>query len=96
MVFGGKEVLVSLSSFHWFGRLRGALKFVSKCIEKVVASQICNHGQHNNLNEVFQSAYQRYHSTKTALIKVHDDILRSIDSKCSVPDTAAVGPFCSI
>lgn len=44
MVFGGKEVLVSLSSFHWFGRLRGALKFVFKCIEKVVASQICNHG----------------------------------------------------
>ena len=57
---------------------------MSKCIEKVVASQICNHVQDNNLNEVFQSAYKRHHSTETALTKVHDDILRFIDNKCSV------------
>jgi len=40
--------------------------------------------QDNNLNEVFQSAYKCYHSMETALTKVHDDILRSIDNKCSM------------
>ena len=51
------------------------LTFVSKCIEKVVASQICNHVQDNNLKEVFQFAYKHHHSTETALIKVNNDIL---------------------
>ena len=60
------------------------LTFVSKCIEKVVASQICNPVQENNLIEVFQSAYKRHHNTETALIKVQDDILPFIDNKCAV------------
>ena len=36
----------------------------------------------NNLYEVFQSAYKKSHSNKTALTHVQNDILRSLDEKC--------------
>ena len=35
----------------------------------------------NNLEEPFQSAYKRCHSTETALLKVQNDILIAIDNK---------------
>ena len=38
----------------------------------------------NNLNESFQSAYKQYHSTETALIRVHNDILTAIDNRRTV------------
>ena len=38
----------------------------------------------HNLYEYFQSAYRKYHSTETALIKVHNDIANVIDKKQSV------------
>ena len=60
------------------------LKFVSKCIEKVVAAQICHHITSNNMGEPLQSAYKTNHSTETALIKVQNDILRAIDDGNSV------------
>ena len=33
------------------------LAFISKCVEKVVAAQTCQHVEDNNLNELYQSAY---------------------------------------
>ena len=48
------------------------LSFISKCVEKVVATQLYHHVEDNNLNEVYQSAYKQYHSTETALIKVQE------------------------
>ena len=33
----------------------------------------------NNLDEKLQSAYKKLHSTETALLRVHDDILRTVD-----------------
>ena len=59
------------------------LAFISKCVEKVVAAQTCQHVEDNNLNELYQSAYKQYHSTETA-IKVQDNILWAIDNNCSV------------
>jgi hypothetical protein len=38
----------------------------------------------NQLTEVFQSAYKELHSTETALLRVHNDILRAIDGKEAV------------
>ena len=38
----------------------------------------------NNLEEVFQSAYKQLHSTKTALLRVHNDILVTLDNHQSV------------
>jgi hypothetical protein len=56
------------------------LAFVSKIIEKVVAARLLDHVKENDLNETFQSAYKKGHSTETALLRVHNDIIRSIDN----------------
>ena len=36
------------------------------------------------LDETFQSAYKEFHSTETALLRVHNDILCSLDQNKSV------------
>jgi hypothetical protein len=55
------------------------LSFISKLIEKVVASRILDHMKDNNLLDEMQSAYRSGHSTETALLRVHNDIVISID-----------------
>ena len=60
------------------------LAFLSKIIEKVVAAQLQDHLETNNINEPFQSAYKSGHSTETALLRVQNDILCAIDNKCGV------------
>ena len=57
---------------------------LSKAIEKLVANQLISYINKNNLNESFQSAYKQYHSTETALIRVHNDILTAIDNRRTV------------
>ena len=47
------------------------LMFLSKCCEKVVASQFIFHLRENKLEETFQSAYKMGHSTESALLRVH-------------------------
>lgn len=56
------------------------LSFVSKVIEKVVASRLLDHMKENGLLDRMQSAYRSGHSTETALLKVYNDITRSIDN----------------
>jgi exonuclease III len=61
------------------------LKSVSKIIEKIVADRLNNYLTTNNLHEPFQSAYKHRHSCETALVRVQNDILQSIDKrKCVV------------
>ncbi len=55
------------------------LAYLSKLIEKVAAEQLNAHMTINVLHEILQSAYKRYHSTETALLRVQNDILRAID-----------------
>jgi len=50
------------------------LNFVSKVIERVVAKQLKHYLSHNNLNNVYQSAYKQGHSTETTLLKIKSDI----------------------
>ena len=50
------------------------LPFLSKVIERAVAKQMDDHLTGNALLDPFQSAYQKYHSTETALLKVHSDL----------------------
>ena len=58
------------------------LMFLSKC-EKVVASQFISHLRENKLEEIFQSAYKVGHNTESALLRVHNDVLRALDDgKC--------------
>ena len=57
------------------------LGFLSKIIEKIVASRLTEHLDKNNLHNLTQSAYRRYHSTETALLRVHNDIVYALDQK---------------
>ena len=60
------------------------LSFLSKILEKLVAKRLLSHMDNHNLHEVMQSAYKKYHSTETALVRVQNDILTHIDNKHGV------------
>ena len=57
------------------------LSFVSKVAEKVVAARLNSHLEEGKLLESQQSAYKKFHSVETALLKVHNDIMCAVDSK---------------
>ena len=57
------------------------LSFVSKLIERIVCVQLVDHLKENDMYEIFQSAYIQLHSTKTALLRVQNDILQAVDSE---------------
>lgn len=56
------------------------LSFVSKIVERVVASRFDEHVEAQHLLPDRQSAYRATYSTETAVIAVHDAIVRAIDS----------------
>ena len=60
------------------------IPFLSKVIEKVVASRLASYMESNELNEKFQSAYKRAHCTETALLRVQNDVLWAIEKKSAV------------
>ena len=55
------------------------LPYISKVIEKVVAKRLDDHINENSLYDNLQSAYRAFHSTETALLRVHHDIAASLD-----------------
>ena len=53
---------------------------ISKILQKVVANRLQTHIKKNNhLSNPLQSAYRKHHSTESALLKVHNDIIISMD-----------------
>ena len=60
------------------------LSFISKLVEKYVASQIRQYMDSNDLFDVFQSAYRPAHSCETGLGRIQDDILHSLDNRNTV------------
>ena len=56
------------------------LSFVSKVLEKHIAIQIQHHMETHNLFDTFQSAYRPHHSCETAIVRIQDDIMKSLDS----------------
>jgi hypothetical protein len=57
------------------------LLYVSKLLERCVAKQLNSFLSSSAQYEAYQSAYQPHHSTETALLRVQNDILTSIDNK---------------
>ena len=55
------------------------MSFLSKVIEKCVLKQLVSHLEQNDLFCRFQSAYRQYHSCETAMAKISNDILHSLD-----------------
>ena len=53
------------------------LNFISKLLEKIIATRIRFHLESNDLLNRYQSAYRPMHST--ALLKVQNDLLRNLD-----------------
>jgi len=56
------------------------LSFVSKLVERVVASRFVDHAESQNLFPSRQSAYRRHHSTETAVVSVLNDVIQSTDA----------------
>ena len=56
------------------------LSFVSKILEKVVASRILSHMEANSLSNNLQSAYKKFHSTESAILKVKNDVLLNMEN----------------
>ena len=54
------------------------LSFISKIIEKAIATQIHDHLINNDIVDNFQSAYKAGHSCETALLRVYNNIVTTI------------------
>ena len=54
----------------------------STCVsvsKSVVANRLQPHIQYSHLSDPLQSAYRKHHSIESALLKVHNDIIVSMD-----------------
>ncbi len=58
------------------------LPYISKILEKVVASRLEEHLKSSSLYDDVQSAYRNGHSTETALLRVHHDLTVALDKNC--------------
>ena len=56
-------------------------KYIFKLLERCVSKQLNGYLSSNALYETYQSAYRPLHSTETALLRVQNDIITSIDNK---------------
>ena len=56
------------------------ISFLSKVTEKFASIQVHNYLRQRGLFPSLQSAYRQHHSTETALLKVTDAILKTLDS----------------
>ncbi len=55
------------------------LPWLSKILERAVATRLEAHLQLNALHDPYQSAYRKFHSTETALLRVYTDIASALD-----------------
>ena len=54
--------------------------FCQKYWKRIVAKRLNAHIEENRLSNHVQSAYKRFHSTETALLKIHNDIICNRDN----------------
>src|SRR6218665_1318039 len=55
------------------------LSTLSKLLERIVSVQLMDHLTSHDLLPRHQSAYRRFHSTETALLKVYTDLVEAMD-----------------
>ena len=60
------------------------ITFVAKITERFVAQQLQHFMEENRIYGIYQSAYRAHHSAQTSLVRIHNDIAQSIDSRRSV------------
>ena len=60
------------------------LTFASTLLERHIAADLRYYIDENTLLDPFQSAYRPRHSTETALVRIHDDILQALYRKKGV------------
>ena len=57
------------------------LNFISKILEKIIHVRITSHLQSFPSFCPFQSAYRKFHSTETALLRIQNDLLLAVDQR---------------
>src|ERR1044072_6319671 len=57
------------------------MNFISKILERIIHSRFSNHLLSFPSFCPFQSAYRKFHSTKTALLRIYNDLLPSINQQ---------------
>ena len=55
------------------------LSFLSKILEKVVASRLNSHINSSHTSNDYKSAHRKFHSSETALLKINNNILPLLD-----------------
>ena len=55
------------------------LSFISKLLEADVASRLRSYNESSCMTNVLQSAYKQFHSTETAILKVHTGVILNMD-----------------
>ena len=75
---GTCPILCSEALIQYNFRPVSNLSFMSKIVEKVVAKQLTEYLDCNNLPKL-QSGFRRFHSTETAVLKVLSDVYTAID-----------------
>ena len=53
---------------------------MSKVLEEVATNRLHYHISSQHLSNDLQSAYKRFHSTETALLKIYNDTVRNMDN----------------
>src|SRR6201996_8089518 len=57
------------------------LSFLSKLLDRLIANRLLLHLDSFPSVPKFQSAYRKFHSTETALLRIYNDLLLAIENK---------------